>query len=363
MVTDELIEKFLQGQCSAEESSLVERYFLGHPAEMGRLAEEKDWHATDNQGELEGSLGMRMLEEIRQQAYKGPIQYAPAKAEAAVANKGLVRRHIGAWIAAASLMLVVGGWLVSRQWHQERLIVGTAGTAAVDSGQWISRINLADHEMKFDLPDGSTVLLAANSTLRYQQAFAAHQREFYLDGQAFFDVRTDKNRPFKVHSGPLYTTVLGTSFQITAYHGDGITIRLFTGKIMVDGAGVRGKDDIVLNPGDQLHYDAKRSETTLSRFSADGKNVAGAAAGRKKGEPDNKTEVFDNAPFSNVMTRLMKRYGVTIRYNRQETTDIYFSGTIAPTDSLITVLNVIARMNHLQLQKDQDGYLIRGSKE
>lgn len=69
------------------------------------------------------------------------------------------------------------------------------------------------------LPDGSTVLLNEGSELSYSTSFGKQAREVTLTGEGYFDVQHNLSKPFKVLTGNVTTTVLGTAFNIKAYPG------------------------------------------------------------------------------------------------------------------------------------------------
>lgn len=85
------------------------------------------------------------------------------------------------------------------------------------------------------LPDGSTVILHAGSTLNYPSSFKGlSQRKVYLQGQAYFDITSNPSQPFIVHTGKIETTVLGTAFNIKANPGDAdITVTVTRGRVKV----------------------------------------------------------------------------------------------------------------------------------
>ena len=82
------------------------------------------------------------------------------------------------------------------------------------------------------LADGSTVMLNAQSRLTYPGQFAG-TREVVLEGEAFFLVNHNPDKPFVVRSGHLQTTVLGTSFNIEAFPEKNIKVTVATGKVRV----------------------------------------------------------------------------------------------------------------------------------
>lgn len=67
------------------------------------------------------------------------------------------------------------------------------------------------------LPDGSTVWLNAGSTISYEPGFNSKTREVILQGEAYFDVVKQPDRPFIVHAGAIDIKVLGTAFNVKSY--------------------------------------------------------------------------------------------------------------------------------------------------
>src|SRR5690606_37260897 len=64
------------------------------------------------------------------------------------------------------------------------------------------------------LPDGSSVVLHRNSTLKYPQTFDSTKREVYLIGEAFFEITKNAEQPFFVYAGEVIAKVHGTSFSV-----------------------------------------------------------------------------------------------------------------------------------------------------
>jgi len=68
------------------------------------------------------------------------------------------------------------------------------------------------------LPDGSRIQMNRGTKFSYApHAFNRKQREVWLEGEAFFEVAKNKEKPFVIHTGTMQTTVRGTSFNIKAY--------------------------------------------------------------------------------------------------------------------------------------------------
>ena len=84
------------------------------------------------------------------------------------------------------------------------------------------------------LEDSSKVFLDPGAELRFAEHFTSHKREVYLNGEAFFEVTENPNRPFFVNAGQITTKVLGTSFRVKAPRsGSEVEVSVKTGKVSV----------------------------------------------------------------------------------------------------------------------------------
>ena len=101
--------------------------------------------------------------------------------------------YAGALAVAACLALVAGPGLVIR-------LQADLTTDVAESRQ-------------LELPDGSRVTLAAASAIAV--SFSADERRVsLLQGEAFFEVRRNPERPFRVVADDITTSVVGTSFDV-----------------------------------------------------------------------------------------------------------------------------------------------------
>ena len=86
----------------------------------------------------------------------------------------------------------------------------------------------------FTLPDGTVVSLNSNTSLKYPKTFAGKIREVSIEGEAFFEVKPDKSKPFIIHAGKAQIKVLGTSFNVCAYPDKKmVEVIVETGKVQV----------------------------------------------------------------------------------------------------------------------------------
>ena len=107
------------------------------------------------------------------------------------------------------------------------------------------------------LADGTKVWLNAGSRLVFPLAFESKTREVFLEGEAFFDVRHNEDKPFKVLTQDMKFTVLGTSFNINAYTDNSKTEAvLVNGSLRVENKLTFSKKQVTLKPGQKSAYSA-----------------------------------------------------------------------------------------------------------
>jgi ferric-dicitrate binding protein FerR (iron transport regulator) len=93
----------------------------------------------------------------------------------------------------------------------------------------------------FYLPDGSTGWLNGDSRLEFPNEFTGKSREVVLEGEAYFNVRTNPNKPFIVDCETVQIAAYGTEFNVLAYPGDRIIeVTNVSGNVRVTGM----KEDI-----------------------------------------------------------------------------------------------------------------------
>lgn len=100
------------------------------------------------------------------------------------------------------------------------------------SGPVYKTVQTAYNQQKeVKLPDGSIVLLNRESSISYEENFKGETRNVMLEGEAFFEVVKNPEKPFIITSGETETKVLGTSFNLNVRKGEAAQLTVVTGKV------------------------------------------------------------------------------------------------------------------------------------
>lgn len=176
----------------------------------------------------------------------------------------------------------------------------------------IEKHNPKGQKLTIFLSDGSRIKLNAESKIWYQKRFADDKREVYLEGEAFFEVTHDENRPFIVHAGNLETKVLGTSFNIKAYPDDShINVAVKTGRVSVFNTKQKFEHahnkSVVLSPSEMATFSLKDEEMNVSNYNP--KEVLSWSDG---------ILYFNDATMEEFVAALERWYGCDIVVKRKQ---------------------------------------------
>lgn len=132
----------------------------------------------------------------------------------------------------------------------------TVKVIALGKNPSLQTIYTPNSDFRLVLEDGTKITMNAASTLRFQIPFDPSKREVSLEGEGYFEVAHDAQRPFTVTAGAARVEVLGTVFNVRNYASDGhVTTSLLSGRIALSKSGTAEK--IVLRPGETAVTDQK----------------------------------------------------------------------------------------------------------
>ena len=189
------------------------------------------------------------------------------------------------------------------------------------------------------LPDGTSVTLNAGSYLRYPREFITDVRRIEMNGEAFFEVTRDEEKPFLIHTKDADVKVLGTSFNVKAFDMDEqLTVSVQTGKVQVD----LPEAMMRLLPDEQFVMDKTKGE-----FQKRNEDARLSTVWIKGGL------YFNRTPIRTVVNELVRMYNRTIEFAPGAEYDDYIYGE-HDNKSLEAVLKSIQYSTEIKYRIEND---------
>ena len=211
-----------------------------------------------------------------------------------------------------------------------------------DEASFLSEITVPyGSKTQMTLRDGTKLWLNAGSQIQYDAQFGRSNRNLSLSGEVYFEVASDKKRPFIVDVEGIKIKVLGTHFNVNSYReNDGVAVALFEGEVEI----MTNNGIATLKPGDMARYDAATGKTTVTQ------NAAGNALAWR----DNKL-VFAGETFEQIVCALERSYNVKVNIHNEQVKSRRFAGDFTNNetiDQIFTVMSVNGKFTY-RIKGDQ----------
>ena len=191
------------------------------------------------------------------------------------------------------------------------------------------------------LADGTEVWLNAETEIRYPVQFTGDKRVVYLDGEAYFTVAPDKNKPFTVVSTHASVSVLGTQFNFRAYPDErDVQTTLVSGSVIMQSE--KYKQQIKLVPGEQGVLE--KNSAKLMKQEVNTYLYTAWKDGRF---------AFRDARLEDLFSILSRWYDLSVFYQSPEAKDIRFTGDLNKTDDFKSILKIIEQNERVTFTVNQ----------
>lgn len=333
--------RYLSGETSPNEQERVETWLAEDPERWAQLAGLREKLADAALGEpaigqARADVWARLKQELGDAGNLGdPVEVHRRRVRAREFASSLRRPWATAAqrVAVVALALVGGAGLsVLLLDRSPQALDGTVQIARTAPGQLAT----------LRLPDGTRVVLGVASTLRYPRAFARGSRKVSLEGEAYFEVVHDGERPFAVGAGDLLATDLGTEFTVRSYPEDlGARIVVRQGRVAI--RAVAGSVEQVVVPGQ------------LGRLGRDRRPMVEPADTAAWFAWTQGRLMLDAVPLREALPQLSRWFNLEFRLADSALGDVPLSATLR-TEPTADVLNNLAAS--LGLQQRRSGRIV-----
>ena len=192
------------------------------------------------------------------------------------------------------------------------------------------------------LADGSKVWLNSGSTLTFPSKFNGKKRLVELDGEGFFEVKSDKEHPFIVSTSKYQVKAVGTSFNVYDYQDSP----------QFEAALLNGKVEVTTN--------AKKSSVVILTPNQRAALCQGVLKVKPIENANNylwrKGILYFNEPLLEVFDKLQEYYDIEFQIRNSSLTrkSPYCTGKFRAKDGLEHIIRVLKETNHFDYQIDYE---------
>lgn len=227
-------------------------------------------------------------------------------------------------VAKIAAVLVVGlilGIYVTSQVNRQEPVYFTAHSPLGSVSDWT-------------LPDGTTIFLNSGSEIKYSIDGKNAPREVFLSGEAWFQVKKNKKRPFVVHTHLYEVQVTGTRFNVKAYEEENrVTTTLEEGEVVIHAESSQiPEEGIILRPGQQLVLAANSDLPEINQV-----NPNWYTAWK-----DNKL-ILVNMPMKELIVLLERKYGVEFVVKDDNVLNYHCDATFQG-ESIIELMEILKKL-------------------
>jgi len=322
-----LVSKYLANQLSEEEVDIVQQWRAQNPEMFEQLIHI--WEEAKSE-----------TDSYRTQQNKERLNQRIDALEAEQRQPPLRKSYFWLKAAAAISLIILFGGLI--------FYYGNHLLAPAEQMVWIEKEAKMSQIVSLKLEDGTKVKLNAGSKLRYAKVFDEGSiREVFLEGQAFFDVAHNPERPFIVRAGNLSTRVLGTSFAVSAYpDDDDFKVAVVSGKVEV--ALPEVIPTALLLPNKQIVCNKNTHSWYEENIDA-GEVMAWLDGGLR----------FEHTTLGEVAKVLQRYYNITIKFEKEAIKNCYLTAEFEK-EKLVNVMEAIQFINDIEYRFDEEILIISG---
>ncbi len=332
MTKIELLQKFIDNQCTAEEAQLAMHYLQEDPALWDSLLDKTDWDRIDDNKPLHPDVEESLRKHILSKTIQRPAV--------------ILKRTLAVAASVAALI-----FLASLLFYQTTPLPTVPQSAAHQSAPDKRITNNTLQVQHITLPDHSAITLYPGGSIEYPVDFASNRR-VQLRGKAVFDVARDRLHPFTVYSGKIATTAIGTRFLVDHRRGN-LRVQLYEGKVVVKPVDSTSSiKDTYLLPGQECFINHRTDQLVVQLILPKTKVIAKKADEKPASEIETTVNAvalqFEKVPLEDVLAALENIYPTRIEFNPADMEGAYFTGRFQPGDSPEAILKLITVMNSLK---------------
>lgn len=324
----ELLDRFFQGLTSPEEDAQLKsrmqqpdfkQKFFEYYKQCWALAPET----------MDKTVQDEIWTELLSQ-----IDEAPGTKMTITPTKNTFLRRIGRYAAVACMALAIGSGAYYLGMSRTETNENTQVAMSVSNGQKADIV----------LADGTRVYINSDSRIVYDNSYNKKARVIALEGEAYFEVAKDKEKPFIVRANGINVQALGTSFNVRAHKDDkSVAVILINGKVKVD----NGKHETYMKPNERLVCNLANGKFEKSELHPNANDLLWRSH----------ELAFYGESFEEVCTMLTHMYDCQFVFKNEKAKHFTYHGIIK-NSSLENVLEYLSQAGGINYKMEHDNTIV-----
>lgn len=300
MEYQELLRKFFGEESTDAEILKLKTWLVSNPENRRIFDRENEiWHAVSKKTKMDSSKIESDWINVSSRLGIGKNDFKTFT----ILKKNTFRILIAA--ASVACLMAIGGisiWLSGRDAY--RKIASASIICSTNEGE----------KAHITLSDSTKIFMNSTSALEYNGDYNVKDRVVRLKGEAYFDVRTNPEKPFIVQTNQMTISATGTRFNILSFDSeDRIEATLEEGTITVS---VKGKEPLQLKSGQQIVYLKRSDKVEVREISPD----------VYTSWRENKLRL-DDTPFEESLRKIARKYNVKFELTNRDLLKLSYSAT------------------------------------
>lgn len=324
----ELLDRFFRGLTSPEEDVQLKSW-IKQPDFQQKFSAyyQQCWALAPDT--MDKAVQNEMLTELLSQ-----IDEASDTEMQVLKTKNRFLHRIGRYAAVACIILAVGSGAYYTGVSRTADDTNKEVTMSVSNGQKADIV----------LADGTKVYINSDSRIVYSNSYNKKTRVVSLEGEAYFEVAKDKEKPFIVKANGINVQALGTSFNIRAHKDDkSVAVILISGKVKVDD----GRYETYMKPNERLVCNLANGQFEKSELRPNANYLLWRS----------NELAFYGESFEEICTMLTRMYNCKFIFNNEKAKQYTYHGIIK-NSSLNNVPEYISQAGGINYKIKPDNTIV-----
>ncbi|MEG1186401.1 MAG: FecR family protein [Bacteroidales bacterium] len=305
MVTKNILYRFFQGATSFREEEMIRKWIECNPENKKEYEAERKLYDMMLLLSDEVSIEKGIIKPFYRQEW----------------TKNILR-------IVAMIIAMLGSAGLYHSYKETKFYTDSFQTLSVPAG----------HQLNIRLSDGTLVYLNSNSKISYPAIFLKKDRVIKLEGEAYFEVSHNPDKPFIVETVHGKVEVLGTTFNVDAYPEENVfEVSLIEGSVKVH------KDQFayLLEPAQKMTF--KNGHISISTI--DDFNSYRWREG---------LICFQNETFRSIINQFERSYGISLEIKNKDLLEYRYTGKFRHADGILYALRVLQHDVNFEFERDED---------